>query len=490
MGASDSFRTARWLRTLNLVLQAILVLTLVGGLNYVARNHTSRIDLTRYHRFSLSPETLSYLHELSRPVKVVVTYDGEFKDPQVKGLLSEYAYATEANPEGAITTEYVDFFQQARKLEQYHIDQPGVVLLVCGDKQRALSLDELYKVENKERKAFIGEQALTAAILDVSSPERKRIYFLVGHSELRPDDVDPTHGLSAIRDELRLRNFDVQTLELGSLHKIPDDASLLISVAPQTPYSAFEQELLRQYLGPNAGRMIVFLAPGFAHGLEDLFLDWGIIVDDDLLLDSGADNVTEDGDLMIRAYSAHPITQTLLNYKTLLRLGLTRTVRPLPARSLGNGLTVVTLAAASKTAWGEMSYRERGPQSYTPGVDLRGLPRMDPPDRLGVAIASERVAVRNNLAFSVPGGRLVVFGTGDMISNSRIAAQGGEAIFLGAVNWTVGRDKQLNAPSRPIERFALSLSAGELTRLRYTLLFALPGLAALLGICVYWTRRH
>ena len=77
-----------------------------------------------------------------------------------------------------------------------------------------------------------------------------------------------------------------------------------------------------------------------------------------------------------------------------------------------------------------------------------------------------------------------------MISNSRIAAQGGEAIFLGAVNWTVGRDKQLNAPSRPIERFALSLSAGELTRLRYTLLFALPGLAALLGICVYWTRRH
>jgi hypothetical protein len=107
-----------------------------------------------------------------------------------------------------------------------------------------------------------------------------------------------------------------------------------------------------------------------------------------------------------------------------------------------------------------------------------------------VAIASERVAVRDNLAFSVPGGRLVVIGTGDLISNARIVSQGSEALFLGAVNWTIGREKQLNAPPRPIERFELSLSAGELTKLRYALLFVLPGLAALLGLTVYWTRRQ
>jgi hypothetical protein len=32
----DSFRAARWIRTLNLVLQAVLFLTLIGGLNYLA----------------------------------------------------------------------------------------------------------------------------------------------------------------------------------------------------------------------------------------------------------------------------------------------------------------------------------------------------------------------------------------------------------------------------------------------------------------------
>jgi hypothetical protein len=63
-------------------------------------------------------------------------------------------------------------------------------------------------------------------------------------------------------------------------------------------------------------------------------------------------------------------------------------------------------------------------------------------------------------------------------------------MFLGAVNWTIGRDAALNVPSRPIERFQLSLGAGELARMRYMLMLALPGIAAALGISVYWSRRN
>jgi hypothetical protein len=114
---------------------------------------------------------------------------------------------------------------------------------------------------------------------------------------------------------------------------------------------------------------------------------------------------------------------------------------------------------------------------------------MEPLGRLGVVVASERVSVRDNLPFSVRGGRLVVFGTGDLIANNRIADAADFNFFMGAVNWTVDRDAQFNIPARPIERFQLSLSASELTRLRYSLLLLLPGAAAILGLIVYWTRR-
>ena len=157
---------------------------------------------------------------------------------------------------------------------------------------------------------------------------------------------------------------------------------------------------------------------------------------------------------------------------------------------MGNGLNVTTLAATSTTAWGEVSYRQRTAFEYNPGVDIRPIPGMEPRDRLGVVVASERVAVRDNLPFSVRGGRLIVFGTGDLIANNRIAIVDNQNIFLGAVNWMVDRDANFSMPARVIERFQLSLSASELTRLRYSLLLALPSAAALLGLFVYWTRRR
>ena len=164
----DSFRAARWIRTLNLVLQAVLFLTFVGGLNYLARSHSWRFDLTRYRRFSLTAETLAYLRELSLPVHIVVTSNGEqADDPQIKGLLREYVYATESNPAGRVTVEYVDLYQDRRKTEKYGIEDPGMVLLLCGEKRRVLTPSNLYRVENKVLKDFIGEQAVTAAILDV-----------------------------------------------------------------------------------------------------------------------------------------------------------------------------------------------------------------------------------------------------------------------------------------------------------------------------------
>ncbi|HEY4988733.1 MAG TPA: Gldg family protein, partial [Opitutaceae bacterium] len=167
----DSFRAARWIRTLNLALQAILFLTLIGGLNYLARAHSWRFDLTRYRRFSLSAETLAYLRELSLPVHIVVTSNEQVEtDPQVKGLLSEYVYATEANPAGQVTYEYVNLYEDRRKTEQYGVAQPGMVLFLCGDRRRVLTHDNFYRIQDKQSREFIGEQAATAAILDVSNP--------------------------------------------------------------------------------------------------------------------------------------------------------------------------------------------------------------------------------------------------------------------------------------------------------------------------------
>lgn len=495
----ESFRAVRWLRTFNLVLQAVLFLTFFGGLNYVARNHPSRFDLTRHRRYSLSAETISYLKSLSQGVTIVATVSDDADIPvEVGGLLDEFVHATENNTgRGTIAKEVLNVYRNGRRAEELGLEQPGVLMLISAKHRRAVPISDLYHYRTRGtesvRDAFIGEQVLTAAVLDVSAPDRQHVYFVVGHGELQPDETNPARGLSALRDQLRVRNFQVDTLDLSINRKVPDDAAVLVAVWPRTAYSSVEQEMLRQFLNVGAGRLVLLLAPGMAVGrlgLDDLLLDWGVLVFDDVIYETDQQYRTEDGDLIVKSFDArHPITASLIEYNLSLRFGYTRTVCPDPGRAAGGGLTTVAVAGTSPTAWGDVGYRIGLAPRFSHVGNTHPVRGMNPDGRLGVIVASERVAPRGDLAFTVRAGRLVVFGSGDFVANQRIGNGGNLAVFLNAVNWAVERDRQLNVPARPIERFQLALSAADVSRLNYALWFALPGVAALVGLIVYWTRR-
>jgi ABC-type uncharacterized transport system involved in gliding motility auxiliary subunit len=501
MSTFDSFRAARWLRTFNLVVQAVLFVTLFLGLNYLAQNHPGRFDLTQQRRYSLSPETLSWLSTLKQPVRIIVTLPEDSDDPvisstlaDIHGLLREYAFATEGNydsrsgHDGRVLVDYVDVYQRRADADQLGVKDPNVIVLISGDKRRVVEIGELYGVTDRERKDFRGERAITAAVLEVSSPKRKKIYFLAGHGEMQIDDVSPNRGLSALKDLLRERNFEVESLDVTTSRRVPDDAALIIAIDPQG-IDEYVEEQLRQYLTNRAGHMILMLAPQHEYGLHKLLLDdWGVLADDDLIYDPDPNYRGENDDNIIKWFTPHPITKTLQDYNLSLRFGPTRSLRNFSA-SLGGGLTVETLAATSPTAWGERFPRSAGKRVFRSTVDIKGDPHIDPKNSLGVIIASERVGTRGNLDFSIPRGRLVVFGSADVVTNRRIGILGNQNVFLAAVNWAVDRDTQLNIPPRPIEQFQISLSAQQMVQLRYCLLLVLPGIAALMCLTVYWTRR-
>ncbi len=496
MKFADSFRAARWVRLINLLLQAVLFLTLFAGLNYVAQNHSWRFDLTSYRKHSLSAETRAYLEGRERDVQIYVTFTDDAEQPEIAqawrdldGLLREYAYASRAKPEGQgrITVRFVDVFVQRREAESLNLESPNVVVVACEGRRRTVPASELYDTRKSDgqyhRESFKAESALTAAILDVSSPGKKKICFVRGHGELRPDDLS-AGGLSALRDELVQRNFEIAPLELAVTRKVPDDAAMLLVAGPQGAFKPYEEELLRNYLQTRAGRIIMLLPPGVAPtGLENLFFDWGVLVYDNVIIDANPDNTTETGEFYLQNYHrSHPLTQNHVHNRLPLVIGPARVVNEDLGRTVDDGLDVTTLVATSPTAWGESSYRLRIPHDYTPGQDLRG--------QLGVLVISERVKPAPQIDFSVRGGRLAVFGAADLVTNNRIFNIGNLNLFLALTNWAVDRDTQLNIPARPVERFQLALSREELTRLRLGLLLLLPGAVAALGLVVYWTRRN
>ena len=478
MSLLSSFRAARWVRTINLILQAALLISLLGGLNYLAVDYYGRFDLTRLRKHSLSPETRSYLEHLSQPVNVIVTKPDDPNDAEaaqaqrdVTELLQEYVYVTEHSSGAKISVIELDIYQRTREAKQLGLEHPNTVTFLSNGKRMDVPTSKLYVVNHKQRTAFIGERIFTEMVLDVANFEKKKIYFLTGHGEMDWNKTDALRGLSTLRDGMRENNFELIALDLSQKQKIPDDAAVVLSVGATDSYEPYEQEMLRQYLTRRAGRLMLLISPGVnPTGLETLFWEWGVVVDDDYVRDNDSSGKSDNNELVLRSFDGgHPITKPL-NGTKLLVFGATRSVHPNPS-SDETGLTVTRLVTTT-----EGGVAVHNSATFTPG-------------RLSVATASERVKAKDNLRFSVKGGRLVIFGCSDFVANGRYATRSNGTIFLYALNWLADREAELNVPPRPIEKFQLTLSSRETLQLRYALLFVLPGIACLLGFIVYLTRR-
>lgn len=491
MSAPATFATVRRRRTAHFLAQGLLVLTLIAGLNYLATQHAWRFDLSRHARHSLSPETRSYLRDLPADVKVVVTLTDSDENDQVaqayrdvRVLLRDYVEAASTNEKARLEIEFVDVYQNRVAAQRLGITEPNSIVVISGERRRSVALTELYAMRSREKSAFVGERAFTSAILDVTRGEPQRIVFLAGHGEMDLTDTDPARGLSLLRDELTHRNFQLEVADLSS----PADrdraasAALMVIASPQGRFSRDEQEFLRRHLASSAGRVLAFLNPGYPHGLDELLDDWGVLADDVVIFDQSAEGRSDTGDLILfPAASGHPAVDFLASNRISLRFGPTRSIRPDPART-DPSLKPLPLVVASPKAWGERSYRQRGVPTFDPETDL--------PAPLAGGTASERVAPKGKLPFSVRGGRIAVFGGGEWVGNSRLAAGGNLSLALASINWLVDRDTQLQIPARPIETFQLTLASDQLGRLRLALVFGLPAVAAGLGLLVYWARRR
>src|SRR5687767_2065903 len=104
----------------NVVAQVLIVLVIIGVLNYIGFRQFKRWDFSRNQKYALAPMTKNVLANLEKPVKAIVffpTAGALYGD--VTALLREYEYASNKK----FTVEYVDPYKniiRARELaEQY-----------------------------------------------------------------------------------------------------------------------------------------------------------------------------------------------------------------------------------------------------------------------------------------------------------------------------------------------------------------------------------
>lgn len=488
----DDFKYSRRLKTISRSIIILLSITLIIGLNFIAANLYFRGDLTENRSHSLSPESLAYLKKLDKPVTIIITIPPESTQKEtteiyrmVSHLVNEYAYATRLNTKGKITIEYVNPFRETLRAHEiatkYGVQKENAIIVTSGDFHKHIAGSDLYSFKHGEIEGFRGEQVFSSAILDVTKGKREKVYFIQGHGEMRTNDVDPLRGISQATHILQNQNLQIENLELHKHKEIPEDASLIVLASPQTPLLKIDIEKLRRYLNEKNGKLIIFLDPNIDHGLEKLLSDWGILADDMVVLDNGSDFQATGGDLIVRKFREHPITQFLIDYQLSVIVGLCRPIRPDLGASLDQRRTTVPLMASSESSWGERSYK-----NIYASVNIdpsKGLPGPIP-----IATLSERV-INSQLGINIPGGRVIVFGNSDFISNNRINALGNKILFQNTINWSLEGNDLLNISPKKLKKYQLTLSRDNLIHIGVAML-AFPGALSCLGLLIYTVRRR
>ncbi|MEW5877888.1 MAG: GldG family protein [Acidobacteriota bacterium] len=466
-----------------LVIGAVLVLALVGMVNWLSYRHYFRWDWTRAKVYSLSEKTINVLKGVKEPVRVVVFMTGTTPlFDQVKELLGRYQAAC---PKLAV--EFIDPDRdplRTRQLAQeFGVSMANTVVFAQGDRKKYVSSDQIAEYDYTgmqfgqapKIKAFKGEEQFTSAILQVTNPKVPKAYFTSGHGEHDLEGWDEG-GLSQLKELLKRDNWETAKLPPFST-SIPEDCDLLVVAGPTAPFAPVEKQAIEAFL-EKGGRLLALLDPVLpgrqqASGLEELLAKRGIKVGNDLVVDPERRLPFFDlSAVFVNEFRAHPTVDGLKGMAVLLPVA--RSVSTQQAQ----GAKTTVLFTTSSAGFGETDLE---------GLLLRRTVEKNPNDTPGpvsLAVAAEPEKAEG------PAWRLVVVGDSDFATNGQLANAGNANLAMNLVNWLGQKEQSLGIAPRQPEQVNLVLSAGQLKAIMLISLVGLPALGIVLGVVVWWRRRR
>lgn len=445
----------------------ILALAFIGILfatNYIVYNNQDLLgapwDFTEDKSNTLAPETLDILNALPENIKATAYYSNAINPQSAQELLQKF----KNNSNGKFDYVFVDPNQNPIEVRQAGITGDGKILLQMG--------------EAKEIASSASEAELARAMIRLINPTQRVVYFLQGHGEATLNPADE-RSFTTAQQTLEEKNYIVKPLNLLSETEIPADAEVIVVAGPQKPLSQDEVNMLKGFVD-KGGSLIVMQDPraltefGTAYDPIAKYLrqDWGIIINNDLILDFSG---TTDNQLNAVSESAnmHPITQNLSqNYAVIMPNAQSISTEPLDSVDV----VVTPLILTSANSYGEtkLDVSEGEQIQYDEGIDNIGP--------LNMAVAGENLTTK---------GRVVVFGNSLFAINAYFDVYGNGNFFINSLDWAAEQENLINLTTRPqTQRIFLPPSQLRFLILGVVMIIVIPGMVVFFGISSWIARRR
>ena len=478
---------------------ALTTLGAVGvliALAYLAAQFPLRFDLTEAKLYSLSPQSVTMLQRVDKPVRIVF-----FHDPMMRETVELYELIAGQNK--LITVEFHDPMLNPAQARLLGVQFAGTALMTS---------------EGRKLQVHGGSETdIANGILRVSQGVTQTLCFLEGHNEANPFSTEShdhlegaaghshglgpqyvlheVHGMAKARHSLEAMNYSVEKISLLQSGEVPARCSVLVVAGPKTALLAREIVALGRYLA-TGGRALFMLDPFVRTGLEPLLRQYGVVPDDKIVIDEASHFWADMSAPAVTSYNHHLITRDL----PLTFFPGAQSLSPTPERVPGT--SVVPLVNSSRNSWAQASpdrieFKKGrdipGPNTLMVIATRRPVAPDSPSatkfgpqgDRPGAAIARTEVAPEPVTSVS----RIVVVGDSDFATNSFFHIMGNGKLFLNTVNYLAARENLIGVEPRTRDLPRVNLTNRQMKGTFFLSVILIPALLAAIGAAVWWKQR-
>jgi ABC-type uncharacterized transport system involved in gliding motility auxiliary subunit len=450
----------------NTLVMTVAFVGIVGLVNFLGARHSYRWDLTETKDFSLNPQTIQVLQQLSAPVKATAFYtQGQSGQEELQDLLKEYQRYSQQ-----ISYEIVDPVLRPGVARDFGVELAGTTVLESQGRRQNV--------------ATANEAEMTSALVKLGRGQPKKVGWVTGHGELDLESFDRP-GASEAKRLIELENYKVEPLSLISTTEIGADLAAVVLARPRQPLLPQESEVLKKYLQAG-GKLLVMVEQRSPGNPTELLGEWGVEVGEGIVLDFARNLQGDPLTPFVEQYPANPVMKAAPGEVT------GRYVTVLPGATMVRArqdkdaaITVQPIAESGpERSWLETDQRIDQSVRYDEGKDVRGP--------FPMAIAVTRGGGTPSDAGGSGATRIVAIGNATFATNSLLSGAvvpGNRDLLLNSINWLAEDEALMGVRSKQNKDRSLFLTGTQQNLLLYSSTLFLPLGVLAIGAYVWWARR-
>lgn len=444
--------------TAYLTVYLLVIIAVLGAVNFLANRHTKSLDTTANKRYSLSDQTEKVVKNLKQDVTVRY-FDRTTEFQRAKDLLERYN-----NLSTRLSVEYIDPDKKPQIAKAEQVRTYGTIFVQAGLK--------------KEEAKSLTEEEVTGALIRALKGGDRNVCFVSGSGEHSLDDTGRS-GYSSLKEVLERNNYKPRAISLLEKPEVPGDCTILAVAGPRFDYVQPAVDAIQRYV-EGGGSALLLLDPPTRLGNEEvsenanlakLIESWGVVLNKDLALDtSGIGQIFGLSEVvpLVTSYESHAIVREMKEVATAFPIA-----RTLETRS-SEKASVEKLFSTSANSYATTTLNS---------AEIRINPSKDKKGPLALGAAGTMASGKENK------GRFVVVGSSGWLANNIFRFNGNRDLFLNMMNWLSADEDLISIRPKEPEDRRLQLTVAQMRTVFYTSVVLFPLAVVAGGILVWWRRR-